>query len=284
MDDSAWDEIMESLAGTEPSATEDAATSAAMAPEEASPPNQDSTVPPPEATAPTETAAPVAESEPAPVSPPEPEASAPPAEPPDWRAAPEAQALIEKAKRWELIEQRAEETRRLQAQQQIVSRVQELADGDADRHQQLTGLLAEVATPLRQVAVQEAERATASEKLASALLIAMDAVLTDEQKQQILAEHQTLMGVEGVETMQRLAYGKRDAARQYSAQMAAKDARIAELERQIAAQQEIAQREATGADAVDGGGGSNTPPDLRTQLEQAEDMDAYFAAMFGRAA
>lgn len=271
--DATWDEIMSSMTGTETPAVDEAATAAA-APEAESPLATETAPDAVVETTPAETAAPVAEPAPAPEPPAAPVA--------DWRETPEAKAILEKAQRWETIEQRAAEARRLQSQTAFQHELNELSDGDPERFQRLTNLAVTIATPLQQAAQMQHQRAETSEKSAAALFIAMEAVLDDAAKQKILDEHAALMSVEGVETMQRIAYGKRDFNQQLAQQLSAKDQQIQELQRQLAARSDLTARQQSGADAVDGGGGANTAPDQRAQMQQAEDMDGYFAAMFGR--
>lgn len=282
MDDAVWEQIMATQAGTETPAVDEAATEAA-APEVESPP--EGTPAPESVVAEPAPETPVAEepvAEAAPVT--EQTAPDPAAEPPDWRQHPEAREALAALEFKQQLAARAAEARRLQAQQQFQNRLNDLSDGDAERLQSLTGLVAEATTPLQQMAQMQHQRAETSEKSAAALFIAMESVLTDQQKQQILAEHATLMGVDGVEVMQQIAYGKRDFTQRLNQTVAAKDAEIAELKRQIAAQSSLAQRDATRADAVDGGGGASTPPDTRAQMQQASSFDDYWAAMMGRSA
>ena len=211
----------------------------------------------------------------------EPEVVAEPPQPQDqqidWNR-PEFRPLLEKAARMEQLERSLAEAKRIQASQEFQQKLTDLADGDPERHQQVTGLLAQVAEPLRAQAQQHEQIATQTAQTATALHIAMRAVLSAEQQQQVIAEAQHLLHYQDPGVMERMAFSKRDAAQAYSQERSTLTNRIAELERQVAASQSVSDRVASGADLVDGGGGS-TPLDLQSRLDQAETLDDVFALM-----
>ena len=160
--------------------------------------------------------------------------------------------------------------------QQFTNELQELADGDPERVQKLQGLLAQVATPLSQQSQQLFQRANSSEKTLAALWIAAKAHLPEEQLAAIMSETEELMQIEGADLMQQKVMSKRESQKAYQAAIAAKDAEIEELRRQIDARSELAQR--GNADAVDGGVGSALiANDRETRLRDAKDMDEYWS-------
>lgn len=201
----------------------------------------------------------------------------------DWREDPDAKAALAEAEQFRQIKAQLAEAQRLQRQQQFQKQLADLADGDSERMQQITGLLAQATTPIQQQYVQTEQRATTAEKTATAMLIAMQAALSDEQRQQVLAEMDALMTVEGPDAMERLAFGKRDAFKQYQTELGAKDALIADLQRQLAARAELNARQASGADAVDGGNGAAADLDRFTRMEKATSNDEFFGAFFSAA-
>lgn len=169
--------------------------------------------------------------------------------------------------------------------QEFVSELQELADGDPERLQKLQGMIAQVATPLNQQSQQMAYRANVSEKTLAALWIAAQANLPEDQLATLLSETDELMQVEGVDLMQRKVASKRESQQAFQAALAAKDTELEELRRQLAARSELGERQASGADLVDGGTG--TAPfdtDPITRQREAKDMDDYFASWPGRVA
>lgn len=246
-----------------------------------------------EAAAPEDDASPVADTEDAvlesaPVEEVEAEAPEPeqPAQPPptpeiDWNR-PELVAMRQKAERLEQFEQAVVQAQRLKQQQDLQNQITEWADGDPERLQQINGTIAQVVTPVVQQAQAFQRRAESVEKTASAMWIAMQAHLDESQIAAVRDEVEALMSVEGVEVMQRAAFGKRDAMRTHQAEVAARDARIRELELQIASQGQLAERERTGADLVDGGGGG-PPLDRVTRMREAQTFDDYWSGMTGRA-
>jgi hypothetical protein len=174
---------------------------------------------------------------------------------------------------------------RQKAATQFQSHVAELADGDPERLQQINGVIAQVVTPAVQNWQAAEQQATVTAKALSAMWIAAQATLSDEQVSLLKAETDALMAVEGPEVMQRTAFGKRDFQRQQHAAITERDKRIAELELQVASQGQLAQRERSGADLVDGGGGGFADGGTREdRMRGAQSMDDYWSAMTGRTA
>lgn len=275
MDDETWDAILDTLTAGEPAAEEVVAET--TAPEDDPALTTDDGPSEIVADAPSEPLSAAAAEDTA-----EPESDPAPAF--DWRTDPEAQAALQEAEQFRHLKAQLAEAQRIRAAQEFQRQLTDMADGDPERYQQLTGMLARATTPLQQQAQAAQQQAETTAKAASALFIAMEAVLPEELKAQILAEHEALMAVEGIETMQRLAFGKRDSQRQVQQAIAAKDAEIAELRKQLAARADLAARQATGADAVDGGGGTAADLDIRDRLRNAESFDDYWALLMGRAA
>jgi hypothetical protein len=177
------------------------------------------------------------------------------------------------------IRQQAERMQGLEAQ------LAELADGDPERLQQINGIVARVAAPAVQHAQAAEQQANATAKALTALWVAAQANLSDDQVALLKAETDALMGVEGPELMQRTAFGKRDFMRQTQAERQADKKRIAELELQVASQTQLTQREAAGADLVDGGGGTvSSDLSREDRMRTAQSMDDYWLAMTGRGA
>jgi hypothetical protein len=195
----------------------------------------------------------------------------------DW-SRPEFRPLIEKAQKMEALERSLAEAKRVRDSQVLQETLTDLADGDPERHQKVTGLLAQVAEPLRRQAQQHEQVATQTAQTATALHIAMRAVLSAEQQQQVIAEAQHLLHYQDPGVMERMAFSKRDAAQAYAQERTSLTQRIAELERMVSSSQSVSDRVASGADLVDGGGGS-APLDLRSRLDQAETLDDVFAVM-----
>lgn len=230
------------------------------------------------------------------------EASAPESEPTETEAAPVAEPVVAQtpppAPNWDDPEQNphfqaAQQLRQLQAHaaelarqrqsQEFTSELKELADDDPERLQRLQGMLARVATPLTQQSQQFFERANASEKALAAGYIAMKNTLPEEQFKELMAEWEDAMTVEGAENMERKLQGKREFQQTQQALVRAKDEQIAELQRQLAARTELGARQASGADLVDGGGGSVLSDRDPSQAQrEATTMDDYFAAWPGQ--
>lgn len=280
MDEQGWDELF---------GTTDTEASAGEAVTETAPPGEDvslATAAPAESEAsipaePESVAPVVADAAPAeePVSEPEPE----PAPVYNWREDPEAKAALEKAAKLDTIERTMAEARRIQAQRQAQQELADLSDGDAERQQRITGLIARQTAPLQHELQQASQYAGTMEKATAALHIALRAEADDEVINRVMARMETLMAVEGADTMERLAFGDRDRTRHFTEQLSAKDAQIAELQRQLAARTELAAREATKADAVDGGGGNSAPIDRLSRLEKPSSNDEFFGALFSAA-
>lgn len=211
----------------------------------------------------------------------------------DWRQSPEAQAFLAQAEQDRLeaeqmrqVKARMAEAQRIAAEQRFQKSLTDIADGDPERMQQLTGLMAQATTPLQQQAQIASARVNDVEKAMTALTVALNAHLPEETINQIKAEYEALLTVDGPEAMERVAFGKRELSQQYQKTLSAKDAEIATLRKQLAAREELAQRAATGADAVDAGGGAAPDVDVRTRLAQAETWgDAEWSLFLnGRAA
>lgn len=267
MDDAVWNEIIGGLAGPDDSAVEEAATEAAT-PESEVPPTEDAT----DEIA-TEDASPAPEAV-APVTTP------PVVEKPNWDT-PENPHFQEAQALRQLREAALAERQRIQAEK-IKTDLVGLADGDSERLQQINGILTQVTTPLVERAQVLEQRATVTEKTLAAMVVAMRSSLTDDQIKSIFDEHAHLMSVDGVETMERLAYGKRDMTRQFQTELSKRDQQIEELRRQIASQGQLAERQRSGADLVDGGSGVVPDTDYEAQMRNAKDMDSYFDGFFQR--
>lgn len=263
------------VADSEPAApVDDAAltTEAAADPGEPTPVEQESVAPEIEATAP----------EPEPASEPEPE---PEPQTFDWRQDPEAQAALQEAEQFRQIKARLAEAQRIQAQQRDMQEIADLSDGDAERQQRLTGLLARQVSPIRQELQQATQYATTMEKATAALHIALRAEADEALVQKVMGRMDALMAVDGTDVMERLAFGDRDRIQAHQQELSARDARIAELERQLASRTELAARAATNADAVDGGGGSAAALDKTTALTNGQlSNDDWFKVFFSSAA
>ena len=110
-------------------------------------------------------------------------------------------------------------------------------------------------------------------------------MLPEEQLQALMAETEEAMQVEGAENMEKRVFGKREYQRQHEALLSTIRAENEELKRQLSAQGQLGERQANGADLVDGGGGSlPLDTDPRARQQQAGTMDEYFANWFGNAA
>ena len=198
------------------------------------------------------------------------DAAAEPAQP-DWHAAenPYRQA----AEQWSELQGTMRQAQAMKAQQDIQTAILDLSDGDPERTQRLNALLAHVAAPGSQQAQQQAQRAGNSEKAATALLIAMKAEIPEADQKRVVDRMKGLMALDGPESMERSAFADRDATARFATQFATQNARIALLEKQLAAKAEIAVRGA--ADRVDGGsgtGGGGTP-------KRFDNIDDFFASL-----
>lgn len=248
MDDAVWEQVLGSIAGTGATAVEDS-------PEEASPPDANASPSDEQLPAaddvqePTPSDDPIVASEP--VS--EPVATEPAAPPPiDWNH-PELKPIAEQAQQLAQLKQTLAEQRRIKQDEQFRKRLQDLSEGDSERLQEITGILAEATTPLQQQAHTASQERAFAEKQSTALLVAMKAVIPEETMSSIFEEYQALMAVEGPDVMERMAYSKRDARKAWDAERKGYESRIAELERLASAGAELAARGQ--ADAVDGGEG-----------------------------
>lgn len=280
MDDTAWDEyVAETAAAIAPAIAD--ASEASMPEEEAAPPEASTVAaddPNADLTDPTLDA--VSADDPAP----EPDEEAPAF---DWRQTPEAQELIAQAERDRVeaeqmrqVKARMAEAQRIAAEQRFQKTLTDLADGDMERMQQLTGLMAQATTPLQEQAHLASARVNDVEKAMTALTVALNAHLPEETINAIKAEYEALLTVDGPVAMERVAFGKRELIQQHQKTLSAKDAEIATLRKQLAAREELAQRAATGADAVDAGGGATTDTDVRTRLKNAETWGEEEIALF----
>jgi hypothetical protein len=278
MDENQGDWLTTYFAADDGTSTADETAITAAAPEETPSLDTDSTAEP------LTDASAEPEPEPVDAEPVEPEPA-----PLDWNH-PELAALRAQAEqdRVEAEQNRAIKAQLAQLQRQkaathFQSQLAELADGDPERLQQLNGVIAQVATPAVQNWQAAEQQANATAKALSAMWIAAQANLSDEQVSLLKAETDALMAVDGPELMQRTAFGKRDFMRQNSAALTERDKRIAELELQLASQGQLAQRERSGADLVDGGGGTATDSLSRDdRMRTAQSMDDYWLAMTGR--
>jgi len=285
MDDSTWDEIIGTMTAGDPSAADDAATDAA-APEDDPALTED----------PTTDDSPVDDSftddapaddggDPEPVQATAPEPQPAPTPAPDWRQDPEAAAALEKAQRFDQLAAAMEQARALQAQEAFRRQLDELSDGDAERHQQLTGLLAQATAPLAQQVQAATVRAESTAQTTSALWLAIEDVLDDATRAKVLETHGKIMErlpQVGPFALQDMIRERKTGQSELNRALAAKDAEIAALRKQVAARQQLSDRQLAGADRVDGGGGTALPTDQRARMEQAGSMDEYMAALFGR--
>jgi hypothetical protein len=202
----------------------------------------------------------------------------------DWNH-PELQPIRQQAERMQGLEAQLAQLSRQKAATDFQNELAELADGDPERLQQINGIVARVAAPAVQHAQAAEQQANATAKALTALWVAAQANLSDDQVALLKAETDALMGVEGPELMQRTAFGKRDFMRQTQAERQADKKRIAELELQVASQTQLTQREAAGADLVDGGGGTvSSDLSREDRMRTAQSMDDYWLAMTGRGA
>lgn len=193
---------------------------------------------------------------------------------------PRLKPLVEQANALNQLRQQAEQLRRQRESEGFVNELKELADDDPERLQRMQQVIAKVATPLTQQRDQLFQRANQTEKMLAALWIAAKAVLPEDQLTALMAETEDAMQVEGAENMEKRITGKRAYQQAQAAALAAKDAEIEELRRQLAARNELGERQATGADLVDGGGGSiPISGDIDDQLRAAKNMDEYFAIL-----
>lgn len=271
LDDETWNSVLQSMTAPEPVAAEPVIETAA--------PEADVSLT-------TETVSEPVIQEPASdpqivASVPETVETTPPAPPPiDWEH-PDLKPISEKAKKLEQLEQALAEQQRVRAAQQTQADIEELAEGDAERHQKLVGVISKFTTPLQQQAQNAEQRAHFSEKQATALLIALKAELSEDQFSPIFARYGALMELEGPEVMEKIAYADRDAKRQWSQERSTYESQIAELRQQLAATQEVVGRGA--ADLVDGGTGVAAESRSREdRMRSATTFDDYWAGMTGQ--
>lgn len=219
-------------------------------------------------------------SDPVPAQAPEPETAKPAI---DWEH-PELQALRADAEAMRGLKSKVEEARRLKEQTDFQNKLHEFADGDSERLHELNSLMAAQTAPLRNQVQQYEARTNDVEKALAAFVVAAKANLSDAQVETLRTEMEALMAFDGPEVMERTAFGKRDFIQQHTQALSAKDQRIAELEAQIAAKNELAERDASGADRVDGGGGMPfQSSDRKARMENAKTDDEFFDAMWGNA-
>jgi hypothetical protein len=210
----------------------------------------------------------------------DPAATEPP--PIDWTR-PDLQPVVEAAQRWQALQQQAEQIKRQRASMEFQNAAKELVEDDPERLQQFHGLVAQVAAPAVQQAHQAIQQTEAVGKSFAAFWNAVKANSTEDQLKAYLSEMDDLMQVEGGENMERRAMSKKEAQRQLQTELSTRDQRIAELERALSAQGQLAQREANGADLVDSGAGGMTGIGSRTdRMRNATSMDDYWSAMVGR--
>lgn len=279
MDDETWNEVLASMAGEVPAEAAMEAAPDAATPADGTPPIAADAVVDPLPADPTpstsESPLPItdtAAAEPEPVAP-----VAPNWDSPDNPHFQDAQALRQ-------LREMAAEAKANQARETMAKNLSELSDGDNERLGQLHGVIRTAVAPIAQQAQAFEQRATTSEKVASAMWIAMQAHLPEADQKAVMEQINALMAVDGVETMQQVAFGKRDSERLIQAAVAEKDRYIAELESRLGAKGELADRRANGVDLVDGGTGSAPDvADIQTRLRDAPDMDSYWSILTGRA-
>lgn len=266
MDDDAFASVM---AGID-SPAGDAATAAA--PGDGSPPVDPTENPAPEPApeTPEQAPAPAPDQAPDPAPAVETQPAQPPA--PAWDA-PENPYLADA--RWAAqVREQLVAAQEQQRQAQIAQSFADLHDGDPEQQRKLFGLLQQVQEPLTRQAQGMEQRSVQSEKAATALWIAAQAVLPEAQREAVKARMEQLMALDGPEAMQRVAFTERDVTSKFAGQLTERDQRIADLERQIAARTQGADRDARGADRVDGGtaGAPSAAP---------VNIDDYFTRLFG---
>lgn len=270
MDDSDFDAI---LAGTDAAAADDAATAS----EEPAPELPPSDVPDADP-AQTSPETPVVAADSAPVVAEAPVAAAPaPVAPvkPTWDS-PENPYAAEAIQHRQLKAALAE-AQRATAQREAARQITDLADGDPERQAQLVKVLSNVATPLVQQNQQLSRDTEQAMKIATAMHLAMRATLSDDQIKAVAEEMAPIMALNGVEAMEGAVLGKTATRQHYQTQLSAKDSRIAELEAQVAARNDLANRRVNGADVVDtgvGAGVGGNPADAGT-------IDDYFERLWG---
>jgi hypothetical protein len=268
------DDLFDFLDSAEPThAAAEPAPDAETAPDEASPPPDDQAEQPSEADDSSEGETPEAET--AALEQPTADAESEPEPPVDWRTLPEAQALIQEAEQMRQLRAVAEQAKALQAQQALARTIDDLSEGDSERHGQLLNVLAQVAQPLQAQAQAHEQRATQSEKALTAFLVAAQAKLDPTQLDSMKGMFQQLMAVEGPELMERLAFADRDAEKQYTPKLAAAEQKIAELEKRLAATVRNGARSASGADAIDSGRGLPA-----AKQAGADTFDDFFTEMW----
>lgn len=241
--------------------------------------------------APTESESPVAAQATEPVSqtapvatePPVVETSAAPAAPapPAWDS--EENPHFAEAMQLRQLRAAMERQRQMLEGQQVQREIEELADGDSERLQKVVGLLTRTADPLQQQVGALNERAHMAEKQAAAMLVAMQQHLSEQQFAELRDEVNTLLRVEGVDVMESVAKSRKGLSAETQRRMAAQDARIKELELQLAARQANAQADATGAHTVDAGASGTVPASWYDRANQATTEDDYFDALFSQA-
>lgn len=189
------------------------------------------------------------------------------------------EAAQQKAQQFDGLRAALQQMRAQKAAQDFQNRLTDLADGDPERLQHLNAMVAQVATPAVQQAQQAIRERDQLGKVFSAYVVASKAHLDEETQRTLMGEMEALMAVDDPHLMERAAFGKRDTVRLYEQKLADKDRQLRDLQLQLAARSEIAQRGP--ADLVDGGGGGGAGSDWESRLDQAEDMDAYMRALFG---
>lgn len=232
---------------------------------------------------------------------PEPQADA---QPPDAQAAPESQARTgEQAPapppepatpstiNWDAPEnpyvadataarqmrQYMQQLEAIQREQALQQQIAEITDGDPERANALNQVLAQMRGPQQQ-AQSDAER---NAKLATVMHIAMKAHLPEEQLTQVLDEVNRAMAVQGgPQDAERDIVGRLTERKQFRSQLSAQEAKIAELQKQLAAVGATQQRLESGADRVDGGSSSGAPSGTYyEQAAQAETFDDFWKAL-----
>lgn len=278
MDDATFDGLMAEM---DTAAAPAEASAEAAAPEEVAAPVESAPV---ESVPAPEPAAPATESLAAAAVPSAPESAQPtPPEPqvPAWDS-PE-NPYFQEAQQFQQLRAMAAEAQRARALEQTQAVIEELADGDIDRMQKITNLLATTAGPLRQEVTQLSGRTNLAEKATTALLIAAQHHLEPAQYDALFGEFQALMNVEGPETMEYVAKSRKQAPAKLQQELSAREQRIKELELQLAARAVGQQRDASGADRVDAGMSGQAPTTWYDRAAAAKTEDDYFDALFSAA-
>lgn len=201
----------------------------------------------------------------------------PPAPVVDWNS-PE-NPHFQEAETLRQIKARATQLKAQQDNEALRNTLADVVDGDPEKNSKLHGALAQIITPITQ-RVQAAERdAHAGQKTLSALVMTIRNELPEEQQTAIFTRLEKLMKVEGVDAMQGVFQEEKAISERYGKELTKATKQIADLERRIAAMGDLAERQITGADRVDGGTGSVlTDKDPLTAMRDADNFDDFWSA------